>query len=48
MSPHQACGDGKGKGKGANGGIILILPLLASSVAWTARPERLQRRRRAR
>jgi hypothetical protein len=48
--PHGSCGDGKGKGKGkgSSGGIILVLPLLASSVAWTVRPERLQRRRRPR
>jgi hypothetical protein len=47
--PHKACGKGKDKGSGGkNGGIVLILPLLASSVAWAVRPERLRPRRRAR
>jgi hypothetical protein len=47
--PHKACGKGKDKGNGGkNGGIVLILPLLATSVAWAVRPERLRPRRRAR
>jgi hypothetical protein len=47
--PHKACGKGKDKGKGGkNGGVVLILPLLATSVAWAVRPERLRPRRRAR
>lgn len=47
--PHKACGKGKDKGSGGkNGGIVLILPLLATSVAWAVRPERLRPRRRAR
>jgi hypothetical protein len=46
--PHTSCGSGKGKSGGKNGGIILVLPLLAASVGWVVRPERLRPRRRAR
>lgn len=47
--PHKACGKGKDTGNGGkNGGVVLILPLLATSVAWAVRPERLRPRRRAR
>jgi hypothetical protein len=50
--PHKPCGKDKEKDKpkdqGSKGGIVLILPLLATGTAWAVRPERLRPRRRAR
>ena len=44
----RPCGEKKGNGGDAEGGVILILPLLAGTAAWSTRPERLRRRFRAR
>jgi len=48
--PHRSCGDGKDKRKPKepNGGFVLVFPMLATSFAWSVRPERLQRPRRPR
>jgi hypothetical protein len=50
--PHKPCGKdkekSKGNGNGSNGGIFLVLPLLATGTAYVVRPERLRPRRRAR
>ena len=35
-------------GAGSNGGVIFVLPLLTSTLAWSTRPERLRRRTRGR
>jgi hypothetical protein len=52
QDPHKPCGNGGGKGGNdkdtAQGGIVLILPLMASATAWAVRPRRLRPRRRAR
>jgi hypothetical protein len=41
-SGDRPCSGGKGK---SDSGVIFVLPLLASTAAWSARPERLRRRR---
>ena len=47
--PHKPCKDkGTSNGNSSNGGIFLILPLLATGTAYVVRPERLRPRRRAR
>jgi hypothetical protein len=41
----RPCKGGKGK---SESGVILVLPLLAGTAAWSTRPERLRRRTRGR
>ena len=40
--------DDTGSDEDVEGGIILVVPLLAGTVAWTTRPQRLRRRTRPR
>jgi hypothetical protein len=39
-------GHDKGHGKGQDGGVILLLPIIASTTAWAVQPQRLRGRRR--
>jgi hypothetical protein len=44
-SIERPCSGGKGR---SDSGVVLVLPLLAGTAAWSTRPERLRRRVRGR